>query len=190
MAVKTIKRRLVLTGARTGLTCMLGKLQFTEGKLTLILPEPEMENIGRYLARVYAAYPEGSPELARQQERDKLNPSLKELYAGEVHPDSGGNVHGGGEPHGERPAASSADDGSAAAGAASAAAEHGADGDGQQHTRDDKIREVVASLDPDNDEHWTADGRPRIDIVAKLVGDPTIGRKDVETAAAGSVRKG
>jgi hypothetical protein len=46
----------------------------------------------------------------------------------------------------------------------------------------EEILEAVRSLDPQNDEHWTADGQPRLDAVEnKLGGD--VSRKDVTNAA-------
>ena len=45
------------------------------------------------------------------------------------------------------------------------------------------IAQALAQLDPANDLHWTADGLPRMDAVAELVGDASITRKMVTDAA-------
>lgn len=45
-----------------------------------------------------------------------------------------------------------------------------------------QIKEALELLDPEKDEHWTADGLPRMDIVESLVGDKSITREDVTNA--------
>lgn len=45
------------------------------------------------------------------------------------------------------------------------------------------IREALATLDPDTDDHWTVDGMPRMDVIEALVGDTLIVRKQVTDAA-------
>jgi len=46
----------------------------------------------------------------------------------------------------------------------------------------EEILEAVRALDPHNDEHWTADGMPRLDAVENLLGD-NVTRKAVTNAA-------
>lgn len=46
----------------------------------------------------------------------------------------------------------------------------------------EEILEAVRSLDPNNDEHWTADGLPRLDAVENLLGGD-VNRKAVTNAA-------
>jgi len=53
---------------------------------------------------------------------------------------------------------------------------------------EEKIREALAKLDPSNDAHWTADGMPAMAVVEELVGDKSIKRKDVTSAAPGFTR--
>lgn len=45
------------------------------------------------------------------------------------------------------------------------------------------LAEAIAALDPANDDHWTADGLPRMDAIMELTGDPSITRKHVTDAA-------
>lgn len=45
------------------------------------------------------------------------------------------------------------------------------------------IIEALKDLDPLNDDHWTADGAPRIEVVASSVGDFKVKRKDIIDAA-------
>jgi hypothetical protein len=50
------------------------------------------------------------------------------------------------------------------------------------------LSEAIARLDNTNDEHWTADGLPRIDAIHTLTGDETITRKQVTDAVPGYTR--
>ena len=52
----------------------------------------------------------------------------------------------------------------------------------------DKIKEALSKLDPENDNHWTADGQPRLDTLKILTGNPGLSREDVTTAAPGFTR--
>ena len=52
----------------------------------------------------------------------------------------------------------------------------------------DKIREALAKLDIDNDNHWTTEGLPRLDVMKDLVGD-AVSRSDITSAAKGFSRK-
>ena len=46
----------------------------------------------------------------------------------------------------------------------------------------DQIKTALVHLDPENEDHWTADGRPRMDAVQRLLGDETITRAMVTNA--------
>lgn len=46
----------------------------------------------------------------------------------------------------------------------------------------DKIIEAVGKLDATNDNHWTADGLPRLETVRLLTTNPSLSRDDIETA--------
>lgn len=45
-----------------------------------------------------------------------------------------------------------------------------------------RIRSVVKSLDKDNPDLWTKDGKPRMEVIEKELGDKGISREDVESA--------
>lgn len=47
------------------------------------------------------------------------------------------------------------------------------------------IIEALRALDPTNDNHWTADGQPRLDTVKMLASDPSITREAVTLALPG-----
>lgn len=44
------------------------------------------------------------------------------------------------------------------------------------------IKAALKALNPTNDEHWTADGMPRVDVVAKLVENDELKRVDITTS--------
>lgn len=52
----------------------------------------------------------------------------------------------------------------------------------------EEILEAVRGLDPNNDEHWTADGQPRLDAVENLLGGD-VSRKAVTNAAPDFTRQ-
>ncbi|MCK5612907.1 hypothetical protein KAR91_64130 [Candidatus Pacearchaeota archaeon] len=45
------------------------------------------------------------------------------------------------------------------------------------------ILEALSQLDPQNDDHWTANGSPRMDAIEELIGDSSVTRADVTNAA-------
>lgn len=51
-----------------------------------------------------------------------------------------------------------------------------------------KIREALAKLDTQNDDHWTAEGLPRLDVMKDMVGE-AVSRADITNAAKGFTRK-
>ena len=51
------------------------------------------------------------------------------------------------------------------------------------------IAAAVLELNPDRDEHWTADGKPAMDAVETLIGDASITREDVEEASPEASRE-
>lgn len=51
-----------------------------------------------------------------------------------------------------------------------------------------KILDALGQLDPNNDEHWTADGLPRMDVIEGIVGDKAITRQQVTQAKPGFSR--
>lgn len=53
----------------------------------------------------------------------------------------------------------------------------------------EKIREALLKLDVSNDNHWTADGQPRVDTVKLLAADPSVTREMIEEAIPGFTRE-
>jgi hypothetical protein len=54
-------------------------------------------------------------------------------------------------------------------------------------TKED-ILKALTQLDSGNDNHWTDDGLPRVDVVQKLLNDPEVRRKDINDAQPGFSR--
>jgi hypothetical protein len=54
-------------------------------------------------------------------------------------------------------------------------------------TQEDIIK-ALTQLDSGNDEHWTDDGLPRVDVVQRLLKDPDVRRKDINEAQPGFSR--
>lgn len=46
-----------------------------------------------------------------------------------------------------------------------------------------KIKDALAKLDPQNDNHWTSDGLPRIDTIRMFASDPSISRELITAEA-------
>lgn len=44
----------------------------------------------------------------------------------------------------------------------------------------DKLKAGIATLDVENDDHWTADGKPSISVMSQLTGVHTLKRKDLD----------
>jgi hypothetical protein len=51
-----------------------------------------------------------------------------------------------------------------------------------------KITDALAKLDPNNNDHWTADGLPRLDSLKIMTGNPGLTRDMVQAAAPDFVR--
>lgn len=52
------------------------------------------------------------------------------------------------------------------------------------------IQDALKNLDPANDDHWTMDGAPRVDVVAGLIENQNITRADITNAAPDFTRQG
>lgn len=53
----------------------------------------------------------------------------------------------------------------------------------------DQIKAALAKLDPQNDNHWTTEGLPRIDTVKFLGGLSNVTREDINAAVPGFIRE-
>ena len=179
---------IITTGARTGYTGRLGGVRFVNGVGVV-----EGAGAVTYMGRSYKAFPQGSKALKTAQEEDAKNPKLKGLIHGasKVHPGEGdgpdGHIPGGVQSSGQGsstvpPTLGSGDDGPSSGGEGGISG-----GDGHQDPRDDgetgkqnSILEAMTSLDADNSELWTHDGRPRIDAIEAASGLTGLTRADVQ----------
>lgn len=126
-------------------------------------------------------------------------------------PDGSGAVHGGVQSDGAGTGAEGAAAGSGDAGAGAGQSGGLPDGNGQQaqlnsepvaqQTQDtqgptepvaqvnEKLRRAVLGLDPSDDSHWIASGKPALAAVEKAYGSTGLTRADVEAVAPGFVRQ-
>jgi hypothetical protein len=153
------RRTLVLTGARAGTDCVLARYGFTKGQCTIQGDEKALAGVTLYMGRTYRAFP------------------------GDIRPD--GNLaaplpadNGGGSNDRDRGEAGGIPVGDGQQ-------DSGYDGKAQAQTR---LLQAVMSLDKNNDEHWTAEGRPRMDAVEAAYGSSGVSRTEVERVAPGFVR--
>jgi hypothetical protein len=177
-----IKTLFHLTGAHAGKTIRLGKYQFTDGKCELSCPAHEMALHARSLERNWSAYPEGHPILTKQDNGNGTGevPPGSTVTTGDANVQ--GDVQQDGSAAGEA-AAGSGDDADAASGTAGDQAA-GADGPEASVTPvNTKLQKAVMSLDPNNDEHWTQDGKPAISAVQTAYGSADVTRADVTAVA-------
>ena len=188
-----LKRILVLTGGRTGTTCVLSKYQFVDGETIIEGDEKQVLGLTRYMGRAYRAFEKGSNALAQAQEVDRKHGISK----ADTHPQPGGpnSVPSGVQPGGGGPATvpatdSSAADGSAPVAEGSVPSGHGQPDSGEHGTQtdQDRVLKAVNSLDVNDDECWTTQGTPRVDAVANASGLPNVTREDIEAVAPGFMR--
>lgn len=52
-----------------------------------------------------------------------------------------------------------------------------------------KLEEAILKLDHQNDDHWTDDGMPRVDVLKEMTGDANLSRKQI-TDAAPNLKRG
>lgn len=187
-----ITRRLTLVGALEGQTVALKvgtkEYSFIDGSMEVTGPSGDIDNLGKYLRRCFQAYPDPSRELddaraaLKEEEGDAAEDQAPEAGPGDEHPggaddDAGG---AGAEPTEQQDADNGGGAGEPEAGEAGAG---DADGDGQS-----PIVEALKRLDPADDEHWTADGKPKMSAIEALMGRADITRAQVDAAAPGFSR--
>lgn len=179
-----IKCVFLLTGPLAGKSIRLGKYVFIDGRLELSATPEEMALHARSMERNWGVLPEGDPRLNQEQsdngQRDPAaNPKRdnEQAVSGDLQPDGKGPEAGGAAAEG----ASAADAQTAAAGVPPAGA-------GSAPSVNEKLKRAVEKLDPENDDHWTKDGKPAMSAVAQFYGATDIVRADVEAVAPGFVR--
>lgn len=208
---------LVLTAARTGATCTLGKYDFVGGRCRVSGPTKAVMGAANYMGKCYAAFIEGSEELKEAQAKwdafcesqaktAKTNrpatPKKTEAPDGErdIHtggePDASEKVHGDAGSDGEESAEVPESQRAVDAGAETGDSGGVPGGDRHQDTRvppepDIAKRELIeaalSALDHGNDDHWTQEGKPAVAVVTDVAGE-NISRQMIEVVAPEFVR--
>lgn len=179
-----IEQTIVLTGTHAGKTIKLGKLpyNFVKGKMVLRGSAEDVALHAKFIERNWQGYPEGHPNL---EETSHGNGELSQSAQRDEDESVQGPVQQAGT-GGQEPS----DDGQAADENAAGQVEPVSTGDGQQSAPvNEKLVKAIRKLDPTNDSHWTKEGKPAIEAVAKLYGANDVTRADVEAAAPGHNRK-
>jgi hypothetical protein len=164
----------VLKGPHEGKTIKLGQYRFVGGKFTTKVNEKELTPLSN-LMRYWQAYPEGSPELKKEEE----NGTGEDLAGQGADQDSVGE-------HGSPAAQEPAGQGHAGAEAGSPGLQ-GADAGGREEApvEDDRLKHILLNLDPEDDEHWTMAGLPRLSTIEEAFGSTGMNRIDIQTALPG-----
>lgn len=203
-AAKTYK--LVLTGWYAGKNAKLNGYEFVNGTCTLIGSSEGIQGAVTYFGKTYQAFLEGSDELAAAQARDAANEAERQngkrdlsegpgdgVVQGEVQPDGRGASEASaavGPGDDDLEAGNSVDipagDGHADA-RVPGPQESGPHG-GQEHAlsgSDHRLQQVIYSLDPDDADHWTGLGLPKMAVIEVAMGSTGFTRKDIERCAPG-----
>lgn len=199
--MKTL-RTLVLAGHYAGKDIVLYNVQFRKGRATLTETENNLEGLIRILGRCYQAYEEDSAILKAAQERDRKH---QENPRGNLHPtktSEQGNSHSVSsevQPPSENGGSETASEGAGDDADRPGGSGLPADGDGQGSEDNSEpeadftavLIDVVNSLDPYNDNHWTELGEPKIEAVnAALPSHLKIDKRGtIESVAPGCTRE-
>lgn len=152
--------KFVLVGPHAGKTISLGGHPFVDGVFDFgpdgagVVPGPdEVAKKGRILAKLYQAYPEGSPELDAAKARIKGDKPIEGRLDVEKREDE------------------------------QQAAAQPAGAGGSDRARQGAIRTALTKLDPKNADHWTSAGLPSVEAVRELSGDKEVSRGDIQNLA-------
>lgn len=165
-----VERELLLTGALKGRTIRLGNVDFVDGRARIRGPVQDVESLHRYLHRCWEV---ATPGEVRDGQRE-LHP------AGEAPRDPVPPLDGGAPPAVAGPEGEPADEGGGAD-------EDEADTSAKAAAQRDALRGAALGLDPDDDEHWTAAGRPSVSALSRILKRP-VTRREIELAAGDVVR--
>jgi len=192
---------LELKGHFAGVTKVLSDVQFTNGRVTLAGPQPEVESLSKYLFRCYQAVPVGTPWPPKEEGEN--GPDQIHESAGSGKADA---VQAGVQPDGTGPAETGSNDGNGAAKTEADGSRSVPSGDGQPNPRIDtpnerfnstshsalnpeKLLKAMESLDHNNPAHWTQPGKPRVDAVEKFYGGSGLTRADLDAVWPELVRQ-
>lgn len=189
-----MKVTMVLIGAHEGQTVTYGRgtsqHTFVNGKLELEGPHESLVGQIKYLGRYYQAFPQGSHEL------DAARRALKEgrTYVGvsEASKPSQESEDTGGaddeDRNNEGSASQSPESGDGGSASGSASGQEGADAASTGNGLGPVVS-ALKKLDPNNANHWRADGLPRMEAIEAFMGRTDVTRGDVSKAWPGFDRE-
>lgn len=203
---------LVLVGVNAGKTVKLNHLQFVNGSCIVQGDPDNMQHAINYY-RSYSAFPAGSPEYEAAEERyqlalleefngvsdspkatergapDAVSSALQSVGPGAsdtraLRRDADAGRDAGRQGHGAN------GDGREDSGVSSEQADHISDSDdasvaGTGLDFDTPMARAIIALDPDNEDHWTEEGLPKVSVVEQAFGTAGVTRQDVESAIPG-----
>lgn len=197
---------LVLVGARAEFTGKLNNLHFVRGHAKVSGSADSVGHVINYY-RSYHAFPVGSDELAaaqaafapdKEKENGSGNPAqdaksgAPESVPGSVRPAGEGAAKAPDVPSGGDAPRSPGNTGPSAAGSGHADAGlsgQQANGSAQPGSESSTVNQAlvaaVLKLDPDNADHWTEGGAPKVSAVALAYGNEALTRREIEEAAPG-----
>lgn len=178
------KRTLVLRGHYEGADVKLAGYRFVKGRCVLEGTEQDLEGITKYLSRCYQAFPEGADDHGQHGLSKSTGGGQATSVQGEA-----GSEGGGAAPSPDDPGAGAGGAEAGSAGSVSRGDGHSDAGVSEKSVPvEEQIRSAVAELDPNNDEHWTGNGLPAIQVLEKKIGSK-VTREAVNNAAPGVIRK-
>jgi hypothetical protein len=187
MGITTRKLSLVgdLDGQSVTLRAGGSEYEFVDGSLEVTGPSADVDSLSKYLLRCWQAYPDPSRELdearaALKEAPDAAQADTNEPKAGNGNP--GGTKDNAGGASDPAPEPTGPDEGGSDAQPEPGAAEPGRDGEGDGQGT---INKALSRLDPENDEQWTADGKPKMSAIEEAMGRSDVTRAQVNAAAPG-----
>lgn len=184
-----ITRKLTLVGAYRGQTVTFRagtkEYEFKEGSMEISGPSTDVENLSKFLNRCYQAFPDPSRELdaavaAIHGDGDAAQTDT--TASGPGNGDPGGTKDDAGGAGDPAPEPKGTDEGGSDAQPEPGAAEPGRPGEGDGQS---PINQALSRLDPEDDEAWTADGKPKMSAIEAVMGRSDVTRAQVDAAAPG-----
>ena len=182
------KIKLVLVGPRAGQTIALNGLNFING-VANVMPTGDPAPFFNYWASYYNAHPFGSDaydEAVAQwkafQESIQKEGENESDVSEEMDDSDDNTLRTKLVPQREADEDDADGDGEDDDEADS---EEGSDDDDEGNGQRDEILAAFTLLDKDNDDHWTEEGLPLVDVIAELTGIKNIKRADIEAAQPG-----
>ena len=177
---------LKLHGHYEGKTIELGGVKFTNGIVKLFGPTPDIEGLMTYLGRSYQALPvEETVSNGTSKDETTSGQGNPKGLSSEVQPPGSGLEEENSDDRAGTDDSDSNGSGSLSSGnghenpRVSEAAKRFEETSSSK-TEPVKLIEVLKQLDPENPNHWTSLGQPRMDAICKFYGSEGLTRRDVE----------